>query len=112
MQIKITAKTPNWFKEIVSNVLNIAGVVAGFGYIPKPEEMEEPERTGRYWYLDPDGTKYHLLPATNNWLAHIRAEGENFVVLEFWYRHDKNNLLSDALANLILARFPNHVEVW
>ena len=113
MPIKITGRNKELFDKNLAAVLNVACVVAMSGSIPNKREIEEPERWGKYWIREKDGTnRFQLYPASNDYWANIKDEGENFIVIEFSYRYDRNgNAFSDALTQLIAVRFRDDVVV-
>lgn len=108
MTIKITGRNAELFQENLTAVLNIACVVAGHGNIPTEQDIQDPGRSGRYWYRETDhgANRFQLYPTSNDWWANIRGEGENFIVLEFQYRYDRHGV-AEALTNLLLIRFAN-----
>jgi len=109
MQIKITGRTPELFNQFLKSVLNIATVVAQYGYLPTRDDISDPERTGRYWFRE--GDSFRIASISNNMFCSIREEGENYMVLEFSYRYDKDGIFANALTNLLAARFRDEVEV-
>ncbi len=109
MQIKITGRTPELFRQFLESVLNIATVVAQYGYLPTRDDIQDPERTGRYWFRENDSFK--IASISNNMFCLIREEGELYMVLEFSYRYDKDGIFANALTNLLAARFRDEVEV-
>jgi hypothetical protein len=116
MKIKITGKSQELFEHYLAAVLNLAAVAAMGGYIPDKREINEPSRTGRYWYRDNDGVgigRFNLFPMSNDYYANIREEGENYIVLDFWYRHDRAGGASfvAALCNLLENRFYGNVSI-
>jgi hypothetical protein len=113
MQVKITGKTPQLFNHYLAAVLNTACVVVMGGHIPSQREIDEPEIFKRYWFRDKDGAnRFNLYPLSNDYYANVRDEGENFIVLQFSYRHDtEGDALCNALANLLAARFRENVEI-
>jgi hypothetical protein len=107
MKIKITGKNKELFDHYLKSVLNIACIAAMGGNLPTNLEIESPMGRGRYWFREEN--RFHLYPMSNDYWANIRQEGENFIVLEFSYRYDKDNAFSDALCNLLAARFRGEV---
>ena len=105
MKIKITGKNPERFNENLTAVLNIACVVAGRGELPAPNDIET--GSGRYWMREEK--RFQLLPINNDYWAHIRGEGENFIIIEFLSRNDYAGI-SNALSGLILSRFTDCVH--
>ncbi len=115
MKIKITGKSKDLFDHYLKSVLNIAAVAAMGGHIPDQREIEYPRARGRYWYRDSEGmtNRFNLYPMSNDYYANVREEGENFIILEFWYRYDRAGVNSfvAALCNLLSIRFYDNVSI-
>lgn len=109
MQIKITGRTPELFNQFLKSVLNIATVVAQYGYLPTRDDISDPERTGRYWFRE--GESFRIASISNNMFCSIREESGTHMVLDFSYRYDKDGIFANALTNLLAARFRDEVEV-
>ena len=105
--IKIKGQNQERFKETLISVMNLACVCFRKGTIPTERDMQEPERTGLYWYENTKEEKFELLPTANNHKAFIRNRGENFIVIEFYSRYDIDNKEVNALSNLVLSFFSN-----
>ena len=115
MLIKIKGRNERRFKETLESIMNIACVVSSCGSIPNSWDMKNPESSGRYWYEDVKENKFELLPTANNNKAFVRERGENFIIIEFYFRYDGGIHVqgfpkATALSNLILAIF-NEDEV-
>ncbi len=89
--IKIKGQNQERFQETLISVMNLACVCFRRGNIPTERDMQEPERTGLYWYENTKEEKFELLPTANNHKAFIRNRGENFIVIEFYSRYDIDN---------------------
>lgn len=116
MKIKITGKSKELFDHYLKSVLNLAAVAAMGGYIPSQREIDEPSRTGRYWYRDNDGVaigRFNLYPMSNDYFAGVCEEGENFIVFHFAYRNDQagGDSFVAALCNLLENRFYDNVSI-
>jgi hypothetical protein len=116
MKIKITGKSPELFEHYLTAVLNLAAVAAMGGHIPTQREINESSRIGRYWYRDNDGVaigRFNLYPMSNDYYANIREEGENYIVLDFWYRYDRagGGSFVAALCNFLEIRFFDNVSI-
>ena len=105
MLIKIKGRNQDRFQETVKRVMNLACVAFRKGGVPTERDMQEPERTGLYWYENTKEEKFELLPTANNHKAFIRSRGENFIVIEFHSRYDRNNKQVNSLSNLVLSFF-------
>ena len=105
MLIKIKGRNQESFQITVKSVMNLACVAFRKGSIPTERDMQEPERTGLYWYENTKEEKFELLPTANNHKAFIRSRGENFIVIEFHSRYDRNNKQVNSLSNLVLSFF-------
>jgi len=110
MLIKIKGLNQRRFDENVTRIMNLACVAFRRGNIPTELDMQEPERTGQYWYENTKDNNFDLLPTTNNHKAFIRERGENFVIVEFYSRYDREGKQVNALCHLILSFF-NEDEV-
>ncbi len=116
MKIKITGKSQELFEHYLTAVLNFAAVSAMGGHIPDKREIEEPHRFGRYWYREKEGAtldRFNLYPLSNDYFANVTEQGENYIVLDFWYRHDRSGGGSfvAALCNLLQIRFFDNVSI-
>jgi hypothetical protein len=105
MLIKIMGRNQERFNDTVKRVMNLACVVFRKGSIPTERDMQEPERTGLYWYENTKENKFELLPSLNDHKAFIRSRGENFIIIEFHSRYDKDSKEVNALSNLVLSFF-------
>ena len=103
MLIKIKGRNEERFKDTLTRVIDLACVVFSRGRIPTDYDKEDPERTGRYW-IQKDDT-FDLLPLVNNYKAFIRERGDNYVILEFHSRYDKDRKEVNSLSNLIMTFF-------
>lgn len=117
MKIKITGKSKELFDHYLTAVLNLAAVAAMGGHIPTQREIEMPdELLQRYWVRERDGAtldRFNLYPMSNDYYANIREKGENYIVLDFWYRHDRagGGSFVAALCNLLQIRFYGNVSI-
>lgn len=117
MKIKITGKSPELFDHYLTAVLNLAAVAAMGGHIPSQREIEAPdELKQRYWFREKDGTtldRFNLYPMSNDYYVNVREEGENFIVLDFWYRYDRagGGSFFAALCDLLSVRFYDNVSI-
>jgi len=114
MTIKITGQNEELFQYFLTSCLNIATVVAQGGHIPTELEIESPERSGRYWFRETGfrTDRFQLYSQANNHWARVFEEGENTIVLTFYYRYDKNPLaFSNTICPLLAAVFPENVEI-
>ena len=116
MKIKITGKSKELFDHYLNSVLNLAAVAAMGGYIPSKRDIEMPvELMQRYWFRERDGTtldRFNLYPMSNDYYANVRDEGENFMVLDFAYRHDRaGGSFVAALCGLLSVRFYDNVSI-
>jgi hypothetical protein len=105
MLIKIKGRNQEHYEETLKAVMNLACVAFRKGNIPTEYDMQESERTGLYWYENLKEEKFELLPTANNDKAFIRGRGENFVIVEFYSRYDRDFKKAHALSNLILSFF-------
>lgn len=105
MLIKIKGRNQEELQKTIKSVMNLACVAFRKGNIPTEEDMQEPERTGLYWYENVKEQKFELLPRLNNHKAFIRGRGDNFIVIEFHSRYDRDNEQVNSLSNLILSFF-------
>jgi hypothetical protein len=105
MLIKIKGRNNEKLTENISRVMNIACVVARRGTIPTQYDIETPERRGLYWYINESGDTFELLPTKNDDKAFVRDKGDNFIVVEFFSRYDKEGKKFESLSKLILAFF-------
>ena len=117
MKIKITGKSKELFDHYLNSVLNLAAVAVMGGYIPTQRDIEMPvELLQRYWVRERDGTtldRFNLYPMSNDYYANVRDESENFIVLDFWYRHDRagGGSFVAALCNMLSVCFCDNVSI-
>jgi hypothetical protein len=108
MIIRITGHNSVNLKENLDNILNVVSILCFKGYIPIKEDIEEAERTGRYWYQSEENL-IDLAPISNNYWAFIKDKGElphrHFIDIEFGIRYDRDNKKKETLTNLIVAWF-------
>lgn len=115
MKLKVNGGNKEILERNLAKLFNIATVVAGGGRIPKEEDIEEAETTGRYWYRHED--EVHILGISNdNWAfirqEHIVDDGRCFAVVEFKTRYDKVGFPKQkALSELFLHWFDFVEEV-
>ena len=109
-EIKISAKTPEKFEKLLSDILNMACVMCMTGDIPTQRDMENPQQTGRYWFLEESGERYQLFPVTNNYWMGIRERTDTSAVIQFRVRYDHERQKAKALTNSVLAFFPDNTE--
>lgn len=107
--IRVEAKDTEMLKEYLYSILNIAIVISLGGRIPDERDIANAKGSGFFWFRD--GDRYCLAPHSNNYWAFVREEGENFIVLEFAYRYDKNNEFADTLTKLLAIRFPVFTKI-
>ena len=107
MQVKIYHPNPDAVQQILTNILNLATVVALGGHIPSELEMTNPSQRGRYWWREDD--KYHLASCNNDWWAFVHEESSASITLEFRYRNDSRGV-ADALAQLLVLRFRGDIS--
>jgi|688.fasta_scaffold772913_1 hypothetical protein len=116
MKIKITGKSQELFEHYLTAVLNFAAVAAMGGHIPTQRDIEKPDIFGRYWYREKEGAtldRFNIYPLSNDYFANVTEQGENYIVLDFWYRHDRSSGGSfvAALCNLLVIRFFDNVSI-
>lgn len=111
MLIKIKGKDQDDLQAIITRVMNLACVTFKRGNIPSDRDILDYARTGLYWYENKKQNYFDLLPALNNHKAFIKERGTHFVVVEFHARYDNEKKQSTALTNLVLALFPDEVEL-
>jgi hypothetical protein len=116
MKIKITGKSQELFEHYLAAVLNLAAVAAMGGYIPTQNDIERPDIFGRYWYREKEGAtldRFNLYPMSNDYFANVRDEGVNYIIIDFWYRHDRagGGSFVAALCNLLEISFYNNVSI-
>lgn len=114
MKIKIYGKDRQQFIAYLHKVMNIACVASAGGILPTDKDVENPGEGGRYWMRDDEGgaSRFILIPASNDYFANIYEESDTHIVVKFSYRYDRiGNMFSEALSRLILARFPDNIEV-
>lgn len=102
---KVKGRNKELYDRTLKNVLDVAFSICSQGYIPTEWDIEKPERSGMYWYLEEDNNRYNIVPSNNNYWLNIRDKGENFIVLEFNCRYDKENKKKIALTNVLIAFF-------
>jgi len=108
MLLKISAKTPELLSEYLEHIMNAACVMCMAGYIPTEADKSDPEQSGRFWFR---ASRFHLHPAGNDYWANVQEEGDNFIVLTFRYRYDKEEAFANALTHLIAVRFHYCAEI-
>lgn len=109
MNIKITARNPEQLQNHLTEVLNVACFVCLQGYVPSKYDIDNAGTTGNWWYKKSENT-YDLNPCANNFWAFVRETGENYIVLEFGIRYDKDNLKKSSLCQLLVCWF-DFVEI-
>lgn len=104
MKLKISGNTEERFDRNLTSFLNLATLICLKGIIPTQKEIDEPERLGKWWFLD-EGKRYVMIGAANDYWANIREKGENYIVIEFSFRYDIDLKKKKAVSNLMLALF-------
>jgi hypothetical protein len=111
MDLKITGVTKERFEKNLKDILNVSAFVCLQGYIPDEQEIEEPIRSGKWWFRESEPNRFQLVPTTNNYWANIIDEGNDFIVIRFNIRYDRDNKKSESLSNLISSWFSDNVEI-
>lgn len=109
MFIKIISRNKAQLDKTLREILDIACVVCSKS-IPKPEDMNQAEKLGRYWFRDRD--KIHLFGIANNHWAYISEETEESLNLVFKFRYDYQRKQEEALIRLIEVFFSDEVAVY
>lgn len=108
--LKLTSNNNSDLMETFQRILVMASVIVQQGYLPTEEEINEPERYGRYPYKDKNkNNSYQLFGSVNNDWVNVREESENFIIFEFSFRYDSKNIKKNTMNNVILTWF-NNVE--
>lgn len=110
MKLKLTTQTNEGLKQIFQRILVTASIIVQRGNLPTNEEINEPDRFGRYPYKDEhkDNT-YQLCGSNSDWL-NVREETDNYIIFEFNFRYDGKNNKKNTMSNVILTWFEN-VEI-
>jgi len=107
MQIQITGKDAEQFKNNLTAVLNVACVVAMGGYLPTDQEKwgrQTPETDGV--------NRFDLYPLVNDYRANIKEEADTSITLEFSYRYDRGSgKFGEFLCPLLVWRFSDFVTI-
>mgnify|MGYP001770286087 CR=1 FL=1 len=110
--IKGKGNTPERVQESLNHylesVLNIACVIARGGSLPNSLDLAYPTQRGGYWYFE--GDKVHLHGSANDFFSFVIERGDDYVILQFHYRYDKQGF-ADAITSLLAIRFPENCEL-
>jgi hypothetical protein len=104
-QVKIKGRNKKLFDNNLECAINLAAVYARHGVVPKDYDIERREN-GHWWNLNENEDKYDLNPSANDYKAFVRDKGENWILLEFYYRYDNkdkndNFLFQTKIAELV-----------
>jgi hypothetical protein len=105
--IKIKGRNKELYERTLKNVLDVTFVICSKGYFPTEWDIEKPERSGKYWLLEEENNRYNIVPTNNNYWLNIKNKGENFVVLDFNCRYDKDN----KKKNIIIEEFDKYFKI-
>lgn len=114
MLLKISGKNQELFDHFLTSIMNLACVAAMGGNIPNKDEIQTPRERGRYWFHEKENgsNRFHLYPMSNDYWANVKEEGENFMVVEFRYRYDREgSAFADALTQLLAVRFRDNATI-
>lgn len=103
--LKIKGRNKELYERTLKSVLDITFVICTKGYFPTEWDIEKPERSGKYWLLEENYNRYNIVPTNNNYWLNIKDKGENFIVLDFNCRYDKDNKKKNSLVNVITSFF-------
>ena len=110
--LKVTARNNELLESTIQSIMNCASVLCMSGRMPSDKEIAEPNRLGRWWYIEPDNSNYrvHLFPLTNDYWAHIRNKTDVSCEIDFNIRYDNEMVKENALYVAIAAFFPYEVK--
>ncbi len=88
-QVKIIGRNKELFENHLEAAINLAALYARGGTMPSNYDIKEKDN-GRWWNLNENEEKYDLYPRANDYKIFIRGKGENWILLEFFHRRDRN----------------------
>jgi|JI10StandDraft_1071094.scaffolds.fasta_scaffold141461_4 hypothetical protein len=108
-QVKITGRNKKLFDNNLECAINLAALYARGGTMPSNYDIKN---NGRWWNLNENEEKYDLYPRANDYKIFIRGKGENWILLEFYYRYDNkdkndNFLFQTKIAELVALMLGN-----
>ncbi len=106
MKLKLFNKNNEDLKDTFQRILITSSIIVQHGHLPTNEEINEPERFGRFPYKDVNkDNSYQLCGLVNNDWVNILEESENYIIFEFRFRYDEEKKKKNAISNVILTWF-------